>query len=209
MTEFNPSGIEHKVSGSGLVPIGGKLPNYIEVQTAKLLDVFLDLYQNHELDRSTLRKKINDWLYRRTKPRFYMELNDHLHLAYADQRGGSGTQHWWRLFFDDSFKQRVENATRTTALAVYDQGKNGHTHQTVNANVNPPKEWGGMYFRSESEIKIAEQLDKRGILFFANARGRISGEGSPASVNAGLTGRLEIDFLVFHKGKCITLEVGG
>ena len=89
-------------------------------------------------------------------------------------------------------------------------GQQPAQNQSTNANadVNPPMEWGGMYFRSGVEIKIAEELDKRGVLFFANARGRISGNGSPIS-DMTMTGRLEVDFLVFHKGKCISLEVDG
>lgn len=88
-----------------------------------------------------------------------------------------------------------------TALAVGKSANNGH---------NATTEWGGMMFRSPVEVKIAEALDKRGLLFFGNVRGRISSQGSPVSESSGwLTGRLEIDFLVFHKGKCISLEIDG
>jgi hypothetical protein len=67
-----------------------------------------------------------------------------------------------------------------------------------------------MNFRSPAEVKIADALDKRGVLFFANARGRVSDRGSPVSRSSGLiTGRLEVDFLVFYRGKCISLEVDG
>ncbi len=67
-----------------------------------------------------------------------------------------------------------------------------------------------MYFRSKSEIKIAKELYKRDVLFFANVRGQVSCQGSPASENSGnLPGRLEVDFLVFHKNKCMILEVDG
>jgi hypothetical protein len=66
-----------------------------------------------------------------------------------------------------------------------------------------------MYFRSETEIKIAEQLDKKGVLFFANVQGLASKKGSPVSAKGQFNGRLELDFLVFYKGKFITLEVDG
>jgi hypothetical protein len=67
-----------------------------------------------------------------------------------------------------------------------------------------------MFFRSETEKRVAMELDKNGLLFFANAKGRIGTQGSPVSDSSGLlNGRLEVDFLVFHKGKCIILEVDG
>jgi len=205
MTEFNPNGIEHQVSSS-LVPIGDKLPNYIELSTSKVLNVFMSLYQKTDIDHAVMRKKINDWLYRRTKPSFYAEMSKSLHIGYVGQPNGTGSQHLWRLFFDEILRATIEGIVNSTALVV--SADTEQTYKNATGDINPPKEWGGMYFRSNEEIKIAEQLDKRGVLFFANARGRISGEGSPVSM-ANMTGRLEIDFLVFHKGKCISLEVDG
>ena len=207
MTEFSLDGVEHRVSSS-LVPIGSKLPNFIEVPTSKLLDIFIDLYQKQDISRSKLRTKLNQWLYRRTKPNFYVELHEYLHLAYIGQPNGAGSQHLWRLFFHDRIKQKIETITKSSALVVGGQQPAQNQSTNANADVNPPMEWGGMYFRSGVEIKIAEELDKRGVLFFANARGRISGNGSPIS-DMTMTGRLEVDFLVFHKGKCISLEVDG
>jgi len=65
-----------------------------------------------------------------------------------------------------------------------------------------------MYFRSKVEMKVAQELDKRGVTFFANVRGRYSLEGSPVSKDL-LNGRVELDFLVFHQGKCAILQVDG
>jgi Protein of unknown function (DUF559) len=211
-TEFDPKGVEIVVQGTALVPIGSKLPNVIEVKTSNLIDLFPELSPSRDIPTTKLRTKIRDWLYRRTRPSFYMELSKYLHLAYADQRDGGGTQHWWRLFFDDTVKERVERATKSRAIVLQPKEVGTDTEQPNYINPFADKcfiEWGGMYFRSKAEIKIAEQLDRRGVLFFANVRGRISGEGSPVSVEAGLTGRLELDFLVFYKGKCLSLEVDG
>ena len=67
-----------------------------------------------------------------------------------------------------------------------------------------------MSFRSQTEVKIAEELFNRNVLFFGNARGQIGRQGSPASTKSDyLTGRIEVDFLVFHQGKCVILEVDG
>jgi hypothetical protein len=141
-----------------------------------------------------------------TRPGFYIELNENLHLAYADQRDGSGSQHWWRLFFDEKLRSKVERATKSSALTTID--KKAAPPSESNGTGNGSKEWGGMYFRSESEIKIAEELERQGLLFFANIRGRINKDKSPISAKID-TGRLEIDFLIFHRGKCISLEVDG
>ena len=47
-----------------------------------------------------------------------MELDNHLHLAYADQRDGHRTQHWWRLFFDEQSREQKETATKNSSLTV-------------------------------------------------------------------------------------------
>ena len=188
---------DERTENSGeLVSIGGKLPLLRELRTSQLLDFFVALSANKE---KNLRKRINQWLYPKTRPGFYMEIKPNLHLAYADQRDGHGSQHWWRLFFDQDWQERIEQIVRGSALVVGQNTSNGHNETT---------EWGGMYFRSPVEIKIAEALDRRGVLFFGNARGRISSQGSPVSASR-MTGRLEIDFLVFYKGKCISLEIDG
>ncbi len=207
MTDFELKGQEHKVPRSNLVPIGGKLPYHLEVQTNKLLDLLTATYPNSELRRPEFRKKVNDWLSVRIRPGFYFEFNPNLHLAYGDQRDGPGTKHWWRLFFDDKFRQRVETATKVSALTVTGKTARPNDNQSTPSGL-PSKEWNGMYFRSETEICIAEELYHRGVLFFVNARGSINTDNSPISAKNS-AGRLEVDFLVFHKGKCISLEVDG
>lgn len=215
ISEFNPGGIEHRVPGGALVPLGGQLAYYLELRTGKLLDVLLVLFpsqSNHATRQTEFRNKINKWLYTKTRPGIYIEINKHFHLGYADQRDGHGTQHWWRLFFDEHSKEKVENASRSNALTIYNPKKetedtNKGKPQSEYANTNSLKEWGGMYFRSEPEMRIAEKLDEAGVLFFANARGRISGKDSP--ISSEHPGRLEVDFLVCHQGKCMVLEVDG
>jgi len=161
-----------------------------------VLDVLLALFPG-----KATRKQLNNFLYSRTRPGFYLELNDALHLAYADQRDGHGTAHWWRLFFGDRLRSQIEELTKSNALVVSQSPSN-------QANSGVRAEWGGMYFRSKVEIRIAEELEKRGVLFFANARGRYSLDGSPVAAQY-LNGRVEVDFLVFHQGKCVILQIDG
>lgn len=198
------TGIEHRSSNS-LVSIGGKLPYYQELRTTSLLNVLLIMSQQKG---KANRKRINRWLFSRTRPGFYMELNEHLHLAYADQRDGHGSQHWWRLFFDKNYQEQIENATKVTALTVGKKVPESNDNSAPGHNAY--KEWGGMYFRSKAEIAIAEELDKRNVLFFANVKGRLNYEDLPASKASGyLSGRVEVDFLVFKNSKCMILEVDG
>ena len=70
-----------------------------------------------------------------------------------------------------------------------------------NQGLNANHKWSGLNFRSKSEIKIAEVLDERGILFFPNIRGRVSLNGR--RVNR------EIDFLICDEGRWGVLECDG
>lgn len=195
---------EHQVASSSLVSINGKLPYYQELRTSILLNVLVTFSGKKD---KNIRKKINQWLSVRTRPGFYLELNNNLHLAYADQRDGHGSQHWWRLFFDDHYQKQIEIATKSSALTV---GKRASQSNRSNTGHNAYKEWGGMYFRSQPEIAIAEELDKRNVLFFGNVRGRLQLQDLPAAkASECLSGRVELDFLVFKDRKCMILEVDG
>lgn len=57
-------------------------------------------------------------------------------------------------------------------------------------------------------MKVAQELQKRGVTFFANVRGCYSLEGSPVSAQY-LNGRVEVDFLIFHQDKCAILQIDG
>jgi very-short-patch-repair endonuclease len=131
-------------------------------------------------------------------------MNVHLHLAYADQRDGHRSQHYWRLFFDEQVKEKIERASRGSALVVGEEPKKNQ----ANSGVRAEHSWFGMYFRSRVEMKMAQELQKRGVTFFANARGCYSLEGSPVSAQY-LNGRVEVDFLIFHQGKCVILQIDG
>ena len=204
MTITIEDGKEHHVSSSSLVSINGKLPYYQELRTSILLNVLITF---SEKKGNNIRHKINQWLFSRTRPGFYLELNNHLHLAYADQRDGHGTQHYWRLFFDEHYQQKIEIATKSSALTV---GKKASETNQQQRNHNAYKEWGGMYFRSQAEIAIAKELDKRKVLFFGNVRGRLNEQDLPvAKASQSLSGRIELDFLVFKDRKCMVLEVDG
>ena len=193
------NGTKHEPSSSTLVLANVNLPYSQELQTGRLLDFLASLFKNS--DKKALRKKLNSRLSSRTRPGFYVEIRPDLHLAYADQRNGHGSQHWWRLLFAEKWKPGIEQSLNSTALT---------TSRTNSNKKYPLIEWGGMYFRSQTEIKIAEELYNRNILFFGNVRGQVGCQGSPAADGSEqLTGPIEVDFLVFHQGKCMILEVDG
>jgi hypothetical protein len=61
--------------------------------------------------------------------------------------------------------------------------------------------WSGLRFRSQSEVRIAQALDRAGVMFFPNSKARVNGKG-------GRVNR-EPDFLVCHDGRWAILEVDG
>jgi hypothetical protein len=62
-------------------------------------------------------------------------------------------------------------------------------------------EWQNLSFSSVSEVKIAQALDRVGVLFFPNCRGRLN-------TDQGRRNR-ECDFLVCYEGIWAILEVDG
>lgn len=191
---------------NALVASGGKLPFSFEVPTSKLLDVMVALIPKcRDLDtkqKRKARKVLNQKLYTKTRPGFYLEVTDVFHLAYAGQPKGAGNQHQWRIFCAESISGQIEALIAGTALTV----SQPPVEHEVGGNYT--KEWGGLYLRSEAEIRIAQALDRKGVLFFANARGRVGLQDAVVSDDQ-LTGRVEADFMVFSQGRCIVLEVDG
>lgn len=185
---------------NSIVSTGGKLPYTLELRTSSVLDILSEFLTPHDdEDNQGFRDRLQQRLYNRCRPNFYFEMNEHFHLAYGDQRDGHGTQHYWRIFYDDTFKEKVESLAKGFAITA---------RRTLGGGENAPFEWGGLYLRSPAERAIAEELNRRGILFFANVRGRVSTDKSPIS-ELQSSGRVELDFLVFKNGKAIILEVDG
>lgn len=200
------AGVEKEQRGNGLVPIGGQLPHYLELRTSAILDCLQVLVPNASGSKN--RKRLGASLASRARIGMYLEISEKLHLAYADQRDGRGSQHWWRLFFDDSLREVVERAANSTAIAI---GTKQRREEARHASQGAPQIcWSGMYFRSKAELKIAQVLQERGVLFFANSQGTASLKGLPITMDAhGMVERMEADFLVFIGGRCICLEVDG
>ncbi|MFM5946580.1 MAG: hypothetical protein ACKO9G_25005, partial [Dolichospermum sp.] len=172
----------------------------MELRTTALIDYILKVYSSNNYVYT--RKSISDWLSIRNRPGFYKELSTNLHLAYADQRDGHGSQHWWKLFFNDDYKASV-----LTHIKI-EIGLVKSTQSTDNSNSQ--YQWGGLNFRSKTEVRIAHALHSQRILFFANSRAYMDLTDLPISNSDNQSKeRVEIDFLVFYKQKCMILEIDG
>lgn len=194
---FNPDDFDSDGESGSIVPIGGELPYNIQIPTSRLLDILTSLapgfQQLSASERRSWRNQMTRKLYPWSRPGFYKRLNDALHLEYAGQPDGHGSQHQWRLYFDDRLRDRLEPYTSS-------ESRQGGRENLI--------EWGGLYFRSEAELRIARILDQEEVLFFANTRGRVGLVDAPVS-NDQSNGRIEADFLLFYQGRCLILEVDG
>jgi hypothetical protein len=200
-TKFNPSGEEHRLDETAITLRQSQLKYFIELRTSSLIAYMLNIYAHTDI-RYT-RESVNEWLYTRTQTGFYKELSPNLHLAYSDQRDGHRTQHWWTLYFDDNYKEHILNNIRVEIGYVRSKDSPNNT--------NSDHQWGGLNFRSKAEVRIAHALHNKQILFFANSRAYMDLTDLPISNinNNQLKERVEIDFLVFYKQKCMILEVDG
>lgn len=195
-TVFNPAGSEQSNSGSSLVSVAPSLPYYVEVRTSSL-NKFLQVVYNFT-DRSAIQK----WLEARQKTGFYFEITEHLHLAFADQRDGKGSEYWWFIYYSNSEKRRIFENIKIEEHLV--------RTKLINNEIREQLTWNALTFRSETEVKIAKALYSREIIFFANVNGFMSINGlAITNQDNKLREKAEIDFLVFHNQKCMILEVDG
>ncbi|MBW4558203.1 MAG: endonuclease domain-containing protein [Trichormus sp. ATA11-4-KO1] len=196
--KFKPSGDEHILDETAIVTKSSNLKYFIELRTSPLISYILKVYSKANVNRTS----VSEWLSVRTKPGFYKELSPNLNLAYSDQRDGHGTQHWWKLFFNEDYKQDILAHIKIEIGLV--KSKNSPDDS------NSQYQWGGLNFRSKAEVRIAHALHSKCVLFFANSRAYMNLTDLPISnIDNKLQERVEIDFLVFHKQKCMILEVDG
>ena len=111
----------------------------------------------------------------------------------------------YQKLLEESQRENQEFAKRIKLLESQSEQLQQHSTQNLlkasNQGINAPHEWKGFYFRSQTEIKISEALDKAGVLFYPNCKARLN-------TPKGRDGK-ETDFLVFYQGKWGILEVDG
>jgi very-short-patch-repair endonuclease len=143
----------------------------------------------------------SDWLTAnvRNKPDQRMILGSYI-IEYKGQPGGYRTQHTWRIYTNnDREKVRLDQAVESKNPALIPTQQ---PQYQSSGSTDEPFTWNGLQLRSPAEQKIAEELEKRKILFFANARCRIT-------TRIGITETKEADFLIYYKGNSRILEVDG
>jgi uncharacterized protein YjbI with pentapeptide repeats/very-short-patch-repair endonuclease len=102
--------------------------------------------------------------------------------------------------FASLYKKIIENTdliiSKTLAKdnTINNQGVQFYSDSTIHT-------WERLRFRSKTEIKIAEALDRTGVLFVPNSLARLN---TPKG-----RGNKEADFLICYKGKWGVLEVDG
>jgi hypothetical protein len=98
------------------------------------------------------------------------------------------TVHVQRIPIDPNWRDELLQIAR--GVGVHNQAAQGRALRI----------WNNLYFRSQSEIRIAEALDRAGVLFFPNCRGRLG---------LSIRENREADFLICHNGRWGILEVDG
>ncbi|HLO84744.1 MAG TPA: pentapeptide repeat-containing protein [Nostocaceae cyanobacterium] len=102
--------------------------------------------------------------------------------------------------FERLYKKIIENTdlvlSKTPEIdnTVNNQGVQFFSNQTIH-------NWEKLRFRSKTEIKIAEALDRAGVLFLPNSLARLTTSNGRANKEA--------DFLICYNGKWGILEVDG
>ena len=99
------------------------------------------------------------------------------------------TAHAEHIAIDQNWRDELREIAR--GRGVHNQAAQGRALRV----------WQNLYFRSQSEIRIAEALDRAKVLFFPNCRGRLGSGGARQN--------READFLICQDGAWGILEVDG
>lgn len=180
----------HKVISSSAL-VHDSIPSSHTVGTTKLLKILTRFTPNFRWTSDILHTNIRI-------PRVNYSIGVYV-ISYVGQPNGSGTEHHWKIATDDPDAQVVLNnlvKNSSSSLATLPKKSNPSQSNSTTYDKN------GITFRSPAEVNIADELETRGILFFANARCRIKNRHSVVYTK-------EVDFLVFCNGSARILEVDG
>jgi hypothetical protein len=163
------------------------------LQTTQLLKMLSRIFPTWECSSEWLHKNV------RKHGTYTFQQDIGIVLKYTGQPGGANTEHHWEIRVDSLFAERVRTCyeqiiSGESALMPLQQGSTESSQYSHSFN--------GLNFRSLAEVKIATCLEKRGILFFANARCRIRSRSKQTETK-------EADFLVFYQSSARILEVDG
>jgi len=183
---------------------------YIKSVAAKLWKQLSDAFQE-KVKKNNLQSVFNRYL-RRNQITLHRTQEIEVNLSGANLTGAtlnlaslSGTRLLFTNYFSEavSSQQDLEQAllpdNNTNCLEEIIQSEEEDNQQT---HFNPEEKiycWNELHFYYEEQIKIAEALDRANILFFPNAKARLTTpEGRQNQ---------ELNFLIFHQGKWGILEL--
>lgn len=124
-------------------------------------------------------------------------LREVVHSATSDVVAAYG--HWLRNLNIVARLANPDSNWREEMLQVA-TGKDIH-NQAANAEPESVRVWNYLRFRSQTEVRVAQALDSRGVMFFPNCKARLT---TPVGRR-----NKEPDFLVCFEGKWGILEVDG
>lgn len=149
------------------------------IKTTKMLKILKILFPDQRWDKDKLHTEARDKIYN----------FGHGTIRCLGQPNGHGTEFEWEIRVNREWAEALIQA-RNKADAE-DQGL-----------IKAETFWNGMLLRSPAEVAVAEALQRKGVLFFANAKCRLC-------TRLGQVETWEADFLVFYQGTARILEVDG
>lgn len=114
-------------------------------------------------------------------------------LKYVGQPGGVNTEHEWEI---------IVNIKWANKLIEYFNYLIKESLSIVQVTNDGTFTWNNLIFLSEAEVKIAQALERKGVLYFANATCRVKNRNGDIVTK-------KPDFLVYYKGKSRIFEVDG
>jgi hypothetical protein len=166
-----------------------------------LLSCFLDVDSHYEYTAID-EKRFDGFQVELSVPRASLEIMnnpDHFSTIAIKEAIGAALNDPYYFFEVRLLLPKLDPGWQAHMLKDLQEGK--ALNQGNPINNSPTYSWNNLRFRSNSEIKIAETLDKTGILFFPNCMARLGPVGERKNKEA--------DFLICYQGKWGILEVDG
>lgn len=161
-----------------------RLENYtLQLKTTMTLRLLSRLFPSSNFD--------SEWLHKNARKQTFNF--EKVWLEYAGQPGGANTEHQWKITVNIKWAEEL--------IEKYNRLLN-ESLSVVHVRNDRTFTWNNLTFLSEAEVKIAQALERKEILYFANPPCRIKNK-------QGNMVTKKPDFLIYYKGKARILEVDG
>jgi hypothetical protein len=180
----------------------------IVVPTSKLLDFLIPLFQVLQPNKHFNRRKVNNYIYRKWRDPALTTNIEGIRVTYQGQPGGKNSEHHWRVDVSKAspelrevFEQLQRNSRLPIAVPPTPTGDRTATPEAYRT-ARGAIEWNGLWLQSPAQVKIAEALDRRQLVFFANVPGRVPTRDGPSRA-------IDVEFSIVYRGQLGILEVDG